>query len=838
VKRLRPLAAAIIVLALLGLGSAALPGLLIATSPWVHARWWSWPTLVSFWREALLSAGSVALVLASVRHAWRCASYARSVHVDVDEHGDGFVAPDASGRDLKLDPPPELPHDHRDGARKARAKLAALLTDQAQRVERLRAKLAAGFAVLASLASGGAWIAVLDAGGVRCAVHVGDEAACQRVTSALRLGALTSARRFAAAAPLVGPGLPIEPWVTVAPIGGGACDDPHLQAVLNVCAGGKCNVRLATSTWTVCSQITIPSFTDVYLGGSTINTNAGGSAQMATFLAGALTAAAQQGVLLTLASTPAKGSQTISISSNPGLQVGDYIEFGDVTANAAQMIPMASIAGSGPFTITLGDGRFVAWSGVDVAFANNPAKRIRIHGEGAILNATAFQARGIELTSCHDCLVDDLTVTGPIGWGVAYDVGSFHSVLRNIRVIGPLLFVTGAANNGSGLIRLTIANMPTWLVTGTSIGVAELGGTTEANLTNWTITRIDSSHVDLQGSTFVHTYTGGGVVTILSDGIALESCESCRAENILVENVGTTNPGPWAGIYAYNNHHSVIDQATVTRCPGASGAVLDLRSLAFGSDSSTLSRSNFVGCQFGLQIADNGLHWKLDGLHIENPSSIGIDIYQNTGTPSGTTISHTEVIGSGNIGVLIQNGDDTSLIDTRISNSVGVALQVNGGVTHTRVHGGRWDFNGQIGAFSGDVVLSDLYARDNTQGVIQSVTGDIFANNVWQIVDGSGPSTSYDAWDIQAGSGTWNLTNCTVDFTGSSGIKIAAIVSSGRMNLINFRALEPSHAASSFSLFINGGGEIHYDSNSLVDTTAGGLSGGTVTANGALNRYH
>lgn len=71
--------------------------------------------------------------------------------------------------------------------------------------------------------------------------------------------------------------------------------------------------------------------------------------------------------------------------------------------------------------------------------------------------------------------------------------------------------VTGTANNGSGLIRLTLTNT-TDLVTGNTLTVAGVLGTTEANGT-WVITVIDGTHVDLVGSAFVHAWTSGGQAT-------------------------------------------------------------------------------------------------------------------------------------------------------------------------------------------------------------------------------------------------------------------------------------------------------------------------------------
>jgi hypothetical protein len=69
--------------------------------------------------------------------------------------------------------------------------------------------------------------------------------------------------------------------------------------------------------------------------------------------------------------------------------------------------------------------------------------------------------------------------------------------------------VTGAANNGSGAIRLTVASHG--LLTAMRMEVRGVGGVTNAN-GHWTITVIDANNFDLQGSTFAGTYTSGGSV--------------------------------------------------------------------------------------------------------------------------------------------------------------------------------------------------------------------------------------------------------------------------------------------------------------------------------------
>jgi hypothetical protein len=72
------------------------------------------------------------------------------------------------------------------------------------------------------------------------------------------------------------------------------------------------------------------------------------------------------------------------------------------------------------------------------------------------------------------------------------------------------LTITGAANNGSGLIRLAVAATATF-TTGQTKTVSDVLGTTEANGT-WVITVVDPTHIDLQGSSFVNGYLSGGTI--------------------------------------------------------------------------------------------------------------------------------------------------------------------------------------------------------------------------------------------------------------------------------------------------------------------------------------
>ena len=109
----------------------------------------------------------------------------------------------------------------------------------------------------------------------------------------------------------------------------------------------------------------------------------------------------------------------------------------------------------------------------------------------------------------------------------SYGMSSFKFVQNARRVVamGALalggnevgnttLAITGAANNGSGLVRLTVPT--TGMTTGDAVWITDVVNTgTSINtdgITPWYINVIDSTHIDLQGSSYASfgTYTSGG----------------------------------------------------------------------------------------------------------------------------------------------------------------------------------------------------------------------------------------------------------------------------------------------------------------------------------------
>lgn len=97
-------------------------------------------------------------------------------------------------------------------------------------------------------------------------------------------------------------------------------------------------------------------------------------------------------------------------------------------------------------------------------------------------------------------------------WAGAYTSGGtvqryFAGAAFEELAVGGATRITGAVNNGTGLIRITaVAHR---LQTGWLATITGVGGVPNAN-GYWYVTRIDADHVDLQGSTFAGTYTSGG----------------------------------------------------------------------------------------------------------------------------------------------------------------------------------------------------------------------------------------------------------------------------------------------------------------------------------------
>jgi hypothetical protein len=79
--------------------------------------------------------------------------------------------------------------------------------------------------------------------------------------------------------------------------------------------------------------------------------------------------------------------------------------------------------------------------------------------------------------------------------------------------------ITGAANNGAGLVRCTVASTAT-LTTGQYVGISNVPGASQT-VSEWIITVIDATHFDLRGSTYSASFTGtlGGSLDAMTNSL-------------------------------------------------------------------------------------------------------------------------------------------------------------------------------------------------------------------------------------------------------------------------------------------------------------------------------
>jgi hypothetical protein len=130
--------------------------------------------------------------------------------------------------------------------------------------------------------------------------------------------------------------------------------------------------------------------------------------------------------------------------------------------------------------------------------------------------------------------------------GAIIDFGRTNAFGAPIRALGQTAAtktVSGAVDNGSGLIRLTVTGHG--YTTGTKIFAYGIGGVMAAN-NNWVVTEVDANTLDLDGSVFAGTYTSGG--TTATNATLFSTQNTCCLVNsaTLYYNNGSTTVAPRA----------------------------------------------------------------------------------------------------------------------------------------------------------------------------------------------------------------------------------------------------------------------------------------------------
>lgn len=131
--------------------------------------------------------------------------------------------------------------------------------------------------------------------------------------------------------------------------------------------------------------------------------------------------------------------------------------------------------------------------------------------------------------------------------------------LEQLDAIAPgALTVTGAANNGAGLIRLTLNAISSaqFQIAGQNFIVVQgVTGTTEANGT-WKVNIIDSTHIDLIGSTFTHAYVSGGKIGGSLDALPFSLDSISRAATAQLAGFSSAHQ---LGFYTGDNIEAILE---------------------------------------------------------------------------------------------------------------------------------------------------------------------------------------------------------------------------------------------------------------------------------------
>lgn len=159
---------------------------------------------------------------------------------------------------------------------------------------------------------------------------------------------------------------------------------------------------------------------------------------------------------------------------------------------------------------------------------------------------------------CYDWALDRWALLPIQGEFMAY-LARPGLTLEALDALAPTqLTVLGAADNGSGAIRLTlnaVSNSDFAIAGQNFIVVQGVAGTTEANGT-WVATIINSTHIDLVGSTFTHAWTSGGKIGGSLDAMTVSLDDFSTAAFATLSIIDSTHK---AGFFTGSNIEAIME---------------------------------------------------------------------------------------------------------------------------------------------------------------------------------------------------------------------------------------------------------------------------------------
>lgn len=580
---------------------------------------------------------------------------------------------------------------------------------------------------------------------------------------------------------------PIPAAITVPPCG---CAD-DAPAFNRAMASGRPVTAQRGATYTIATSILPPSNAELHLAGATFNSAVTAACTRdsgaTTTWASTICTVDAGGTTTTLAAQPAVGATSISVTSSTGLSVGGYIVLLVTTSPAPQMgqtFTVASITGSGPYTVGIADGRTVSFayptSATNVINGPDVPHDVHVYGEGAVINVTSLaQWRGFQLQGCLRCSLSDVRITGTPGIGGSFDLGGLHNTAERVTVAARVPVITGAAAApGTGAIRVALDATsgfayPTGYTSlaATIQGVTGTGGLPAAMNGPQTFTLVDPTHVDLVGTTFVGGYTSGGQFLTTLSGLMSESCEGCRYIDSRIR-------GAALGLQVFASVGSQYVGADIG-APCSAGAIFD-DNRGYASLRSTADRLVVNGCGgYGGEWLDAS-SWKVSNSHFSGNALDGVRVGTDvSGVPDKMQFVDVTADNNGANGFHFVNATRLTASGINASGNGTAGVVIEAGASTVSINGGVLSGNAQGvyvvgGGATNWISLANLFLDGNTGYGVYLANGGggtyrTVATNVRIAWAGSG--TVY-GWEL-ANSGRVDLTNCHVDFTGTSGVNLA-----------------------------------------------------------------
>lgn len=160
---------------------------------------------------------------------------------------------------------------------------------------------------------------------------------------------------------------------------------------------------------------------------------------------------------------------------------------------------------------------------------------------------------------CYDWALDRWSRISMTGQYLA-QLARPGQTLEGLDYIAPgVLNITGAADNGSGLIRITVASTST-LTDAAYYTIRDVGGVSNAEGT-WQIDIIDGTTFDLLGSTFSGSYTSGGIVAGSIDAMTT-SLDTFPISDL--SQIAMANDSNMIGFFEGDNLEAIIETSEIT----------------------------------------------------------------------------------------------------------------------------------------------------------------------------------------------------------------------------------------------------------------------------------